>query len=46
MLWAEWTTAQQARQLAETALTDEARAGFLREILGAAADRADRSAEA
>ncbi|HWF76301.1 MAG TPA: TolC family protein [Caulobacteraceae bacterium] len=46
VLWAEWTTAQQARQLAETALTDEARAGFLRDILSAAADRADRSAEA
>jgi len=46
VLWAEWTTAQQARQLAETALTDEARAGFLREILAAAADRAARSAEA
>lgn len=46
VLWAEWTTAQQARQLAETALTDEARAGFLRDILAAAADRADRSARA
>jgi outer membrane protein TolC len=46
VLWAEWTTAQQARQLAETALTDEARAGFLTEILRAAADRADRSSQA
>ncbi len=46
VLWAEWTTAQQARQLAETALTNEARAGFLGEILAAAADRAARSARA
>jgi outer membrane protein TolC len=46
VLWAEWTTAQQARQLAETALTDEARAAFLREILTAAADRAERSGRA
>jgi outer membrane protein TolC len=46
VLWAEWTTAQQARQLAETALTDEARAAFLGEILKAAADRADRSERA
>ncbi|HUZ11318.1 MAG TPA: TolC family protein [Caulobacteraceae bacterium] len=43
-LWAEWTTAQQARQLAETALTDDARAGFLRQILAPAAARAARSA--
>jgi outer membrane protein TolC len=46
VLWAEWTTAQQARQLAETALTDEARAGFLSDILIAAAERAERSARA
>jgi outer membrane protein TolC len=46
VLWAEWTTAQQARQLAETALTDEARAGFLREILTAAAARAEHSGQA
>ncbi|HVN01061.1 MAG TPA: TolC family protein [Caulobacteraceae bacterium] len=46
VLWAEWTTAQQARQLAETALTDEARAGFLSDILAAAANRAERSARA
>jgi multidrug efflux system outer membrane protein len=45
-LWAEWTTAQQARQLAETVLTDDARAAFLRRILSAAADRADRSSKA
>jgi multidrug efflux system outer membrane protein len=43
LLWAEWTTAQQARQLAETALTNEAREGFLRDLLVAVADRADRS---
>ena len=46
VLWAEWTTAQQARQLAETALTDEARAGFLREILAAVAFRAARTTRA
>lgn len=46
VLWAEWTTAQQARQLAVTALTDEARAGFLRRILTAAAARAERSTAA
>ncbi len=46
VLWAEWTSAQQARQLAETALTDEARAGFLSEILRAAADRSARSSQA
>jgi outer membrane protein TolC len=46
VLWAEWTTAQQARQLAETALANETRARFLAEILQAAADRADRSSEA
>ncbi|HXQ10509.1 MAG TPA: TolC family protein [Caulobacteraceae bacterium] len=45
-LWAEWTTAQEARQLAETVLTDEARAAFLRDILRVAADRADRSSKA
>jgi outer membrane protein TolC len=45
-LWAEWTTAQQARQLAETALADEARAAFLADILRAAADRADRTSRA
>ena len=46
VLWAEWTTAQQARQLAETALADEARASFLQQILTAAVDRAARSAQA
>jgi outer membrane protein TolC len=46
VLWAEWTTAQQARQLAETALADEARASFLQKILSAAAVRAARSTQA
>jgi len=46
VLWAEWTTAQQARQLAETALADEARAAFLRRILTAAADRSIHSEHA
>ena len=46
LLWAEWTTAQQARQLAETALTDEARASFLRDLLAAVADRAERTGRA
>jgi outer membrane protein TolC len=46
VLWAEWTTAQQARQLAETALADEARAAFLRRILTAAADRSAHSERA
>lgn len=43
VLWAEWTTAQQARLLAVTAMADEARAGFLRHILAAAVVRADRA---
>ncbi|HEX3918818.1 MAG TPA: TolC family protein [Caulobacteraceae bacterium] len=46
LLWAEWTTAQQARLLAETALADEARAAFLADILRVAADRADRTTRA
>jgi outer membrane protein TolC len=46
VLWAEWTTAQQARQLAETALADELRAVFLRRIGAAAADRSARSERA
>lgn len=46
LLWAEWGTAQQARQLAETILADEARAAYLRRILALAADRAARSAVA
>jgi outer membrane protein TolC len=43
LLWAEWTTAQQARQLAETALANERRAAFLKQVLDLAADRAGRS---
>ncbi len=45
-LWAEWTTAQQARQLAETALANETRAALLRRILVVAADRSARSQQA
>jgi outer membrane protein TolC len=43
LLWAEWGAAQQARQLAETALTDEARARALQRVRDQAADRAARS---
>jgi len=43
LLWAEWSDAQQARQLAETALADEARAAVLRKVLALAADRYARS---
>lgn len=46
LLWAEWNTAQQARQLAETALANEARAAYLTTILAAASDRYERSARA
>ncbi|HEX3699826.1 MAG TPA: TolC family protein [Phenylobacterium sp.] len=46
ILWAEWTTAQEARQLAETALADEARAGYLAKVLATAADRYARSSHA
>jgi outer membrane protein TolC len=46
LLWAEWSTAQQARQLAETALANEARAAYLATIQAAASDRYDRSARA
>lgn len=46
LLWAEWTTAQQARALAETALADDARARALREVQGVAADRSARSSAA
>ena len=35
LLWAEWSDAQQARQLAETVLADEARAAVLRKVAGA-----------
>jgi outer membrane protein TolC len=43
LLWAEWGTAQQARQLAQTAVTDEARAAALRRVLAEAGDRAART---
>ena len=46
LLWAEWTTAQQARQFAETALADEARVAYLQRVLAAAADRYARSSRA
>jgi outer membrane protein TolC len=46
LLWAEWTTAQEARQLAETALADETRAAYLDQILAAASERFARSSEA
>jgi outer membrane protein TolC len=43
LIWAEWNTAQQARQLAETALADERRAAFLKRVLDLATDRVGRS---
>jgi outer membrane protein TolC len=46
LLWAEWTDAQQARQLAETVLADEARAEVLRKVAAVAADRYARSTRA
>lgn len=46
LLWAEWTTAQQARTLAETALANEAKAAALGQIASAARNRADRSGAA
>ena len=46
LLWAEWGAAQQARTLAETALSGEARIAYLRQVLGAATDRYARSARA
>ncbi|MBV8681315.1 MAG: TolC family protein [Caulobacteraceae bacterium] len=46
VLWAEWTTAQQARILAETALANEARAGLLDQVMQAAGERASASGEA
>jgi outer membrane protein TolC len=46
LLWAEWTDAQQARQLAETVLADEARAQVLRKVVGLAEDRYLRSSRA
>jgi outer membrane protein TolC len=46
LLWAEWTDAQQARQLAETVLADEARAAVLRKVVSLAQDRYLRSSRA
>jgi outer membrane protein TolC len=46
LLWAEWSTAQQARQLAETVLANEARAAYLATIGAAASDRYEQSARA
>jgi outer membrane protein TolC len=46
VLWAEWTTAQQARTLAETALADEERAAFLGRILTVLDERARRTGAA
>lgn len=43
LLWAEWQVAQQARQLAVTAVSGEARAGWLRRAWQAAGDRSARS---
>jgi outer membrane protein TolC len=43
LLWAEWSSAQQARQAAETVLADEARAVVLRQVVALAADRYARS---
>jgi outer membrane protein TolC len=43
LLWAEWQAAQQARQLAWTALTDEARAKLLRSVRDQARDRYEKS---
>jgi outer membrane protein TolC len=46
LLWAEWSTSQQARQLAETAVADEGRAGVLRKTVALADDRYQRSSQA
>ena len=46
LLWAEWSAAQQARQLAETAVTDEARAKALGAVRDQAADRYAQSQRA
>ncbi|MDB5438406.1 MAG: TolC family protein [Caulobacteraceae bacterium] len=42
LLWSEWGTAQQARDLAETILADQKRAVPLQSLLQAATDRAGR----
>lgn len=46
LLWSEWSTAQQARTLAETAIAAERRYAELRKVLAAASDRFERSARA
>jgi outer membrane protein TolC len=46
LLWAEWTDAQQARQLSETVLANEARALVLRQVVSLAQDRYARSTHA
>jgi outer membrane protein TolC len=43
LLWAEWTDAQQSRQLAETVLANGARAQVLRKVAALAEDRYVRS---
>lgn len=43
LLWSEWTTGQQARQLAETALAAEAKAAYFGQVAAIAADRDARS---
>ena len=43
LLWAEWQAAQQARQLAWTAMADEARAGLLRRVRDQARDRYEKT---
>jgi len=43
LLWSEWTLAQQARQLAETALSAERKAVYFRQISAIAAERDMRS---
>ena len=46
LLWSEWTVAQQARQLAETALGAERKAAYFRQVAAIAADREARSSRA
>jgi outer membrane protein TolC len=46
LLWAEWSTAQQARTLAETVIATERRYAYLQKVLAAASDRYARSAKA
>ena len=46
LLWAEWQVAQQARQLVVAAVSDEARADWLRQAWQAASERSSRSEQA